>query len=370
MPKLLFISNRSFYPDLSGGAEQSSLYLFKSLQQLGWQVEVTCGLSLRSPCFRRACLQSLMRLQLPTFPVVKDEDLGYPCWRRLHKFSTERQWIEWLDQHLHKYQPDVVLGHHQPDCQLLKHAASQGYPSFYFVRQLSSIEGGRVVPDQLNLIANSPFTASMVSRLTHKDIGLVLPFVDLNRYRTTKRDRRYITFINPIPEKGVDVAIQIARCLPQERFLFVKGKWDYGNSSVEASLKQISTLDNVEVWDHQQDMRSVYAETDILLVPSQFTETFGRVILEAQINGIPIVAAKVGGIPYTLGQGGILVEPKNEPQGYVDALRRLRTDENLYTQLSALALENAQRPEFEPDYQVKNFIQFVESRISALQASK
>jgi len=39
-----------------------------------------------------------------------------------------------------------------------------------------------------------------------------------------KRKRQYITFINPIPQKGLDVAIEIARCLPQERFLFVKGK--------------------------------------------------------------------------------------------------------------------------------------------------
>jgi glycosyltransferase involved in cell wall biosynthesis len=119
----------------------------------------------------------------------------------------------------------------------------------------------------------------------------------------------------------------------------------------------------VEVWNHQQDMRRIYAVTDILLVPSQFDETFGRVIVEAQVNGIPVVASKVAGIPYTLGQGGILVEPKDKPQGYVEALQRLRTDETLYRQLSALALENSQRLEFDPEQQVNNFIRFVESRI-------
>jgi glycosyltransferase involved in cell wall biosynthesis len=128
-------------------------------------------------------------------------------------------------------------------------------------------------------------------------------------------------------------------------------------------MKPIYKLPNVEVWNHQKDMRQIYAVTDILLVPSQFDETFGRVIVEAQVSGIPVVAAKVAGIPYTLGQGGILVEPKDKPQGYVEALRRLRTDENLYRQLSALALENSQRPEFDPEHQVNNFIRFVESRI-------
>lgn len=102
-------------------------------------------------------------------------------------------------------------------------------------------------------------------------------------------------------------------------------------------MKPVYTLPNVEVWDHQWDMHRVYAVTDILLVPYQFTETFGRVIVEAQINGIPVVAANVGGIPYTFGQGSIfLVESKDDPQSYVDALQRVRTDrKSLHTAVSS-----------------------------------
>jgi glycosyltransferase involved in cell wall biosynthesis len=287
-----------------------------------------------------------------------DEDLGYPCWRQLGK--KERHWIECLDQRLREYQPNVVLSHDSHTSPILNYAARQGYPSFYFAQWLSGIN----VPNELHTIANSPFTASSMAQFTRKEIGVVLPITELDQYRVTKRDRRYITFINPVPEKGLDVAIEIARSLPQERFLFVKGKWGiYRASSIEALMKPIYKLPNVEVWNTQQDMRQVYAVTDILLVPSQFSETFGRVIVEAQVNSIPVVAAHVGGIPYTLGQGGILVEPKDKPQGYVEALRRLRTDENLYRQLSALALQNSQRSEFDPQHQVKNFIHFVESRI-------
>lgn len=363
MPKLLFVTMLPFHPDRTGGAEQSSLYLFKSLRELGWQVQLICGLSLRSPTFQRACWRSLKGLRIPSLLVVKDEEFGYPCWRRIYKFSQkESQWLKWLDQFLRDYQPDVVLGHTTPECPLLNYAARQGYQSFYFVRNLGTIEAGSVIPEKIHAIANSPFTASITAQVTHQEVKVVLPFVDLSCYQVIKRERRYITFVNLVVEKGVDVAIQIARCLPQERFLFIKGKWR-GNSDTnqDTFMKLISSLPNVEVKEHQQDMRQVYAVTDILLVPSQFTETFGRVILEAQVNGIPVVAANIGGIPYTLGQGGILVEPKDDPKAYVDALRRLRTDEKLYLQLSAFAIQNSQRPEFDPQYQVKNFINIVES---------
>jgi glycosyltransferase involved in cell wall biosynthesis len=305
-----------------------------------------------------------MRLQMPS-SCARDEDLGYPCWRQLRKYSKESHWLDLFDKRLHEYQPDVILSHYRDqDPPFLSYAAQQGYPTFYFFRWLSSIKPDFVFPDEFHLIANSPFTASFVAQHTRNEVGVVQPFLDLDQYRVTKRDRQYITFINPVPEKGLDVAIEIARSLPQERFLFVKGKWgSYNHRTKEAFMKPIYKLPNVEVWNHQQDMRRVYAMSDILLVPSQFEETFGRVIVEAQVNGIPVVAANVGGIPYTLGEGGILVEPKDKPEGYVEALQRLRNDENLYRQLSALALENSQRPEFDSQHQVKNFIRFVENRI-------
>lgn len=338
------------------------MYLLKSLHQLGWQIELICARKRNSAYFWRSCWQSLQRFRMP-FPVVIDEDFGYPCWRRITEFTNEHQWIEFLDQRLQEYQPDVVLGHCHPTDPLLTHAARQGYPSFYFARCTDHFEAGVVVPDGIHVIANSPFAASVIAEVSGKEAEVVLPFVEQERYKISERQRRYITFVNPIPKKGIDVAIEVARSLPQERFLFVKGKWAAYSGREDSFLKSAYTLPNVEVLDHQEDMRQVYGVTDILLVPSQYNETFGRVIVEAQVNGIPVVASKVAGIPYTVGQGGILVEPIDNSQVYVDALRRLRTDEKFYAEMSALAIQNSQRPEFDPQYQVKKFVQFVESRL-------
>ncbi len=368
MPKLLFVSTRPFYPDSSGGAQLSSLYLFENLQQLGWDIEVICGISLRSPSFRKVIIKSILQGKKP--PVItRDDELGYPCWRRVMKFSTAHDWIAWLDQRLDDYQPDTVVGYSGSTCPLLNHAAKRGFPSFYFIRELSGLESGKPIPEHIHAIANSPFTASRAELLTNKEVGVVLPFIDLKRYQVNARDRRYITFINPVPEKGVELAIEIARQLPEEKFLFVKGKWTrYDRKRQESFIKEAYQLPNVDVLDHQEDMRSIYKITDILLVPSQFTETFGRVIIEAQVNQIPVIAAQVGGIPYTLGDGGILVTPIDKAEGYINAIRHLRKDEEIYCRLSNLAHQNSQRAEFDPHYQVKRFLEFIKSQNVAIHA--
>ncbi|MEL6223696.1 MAG: glycosyltransferase [Cyanobacteria bacterium J06627_8] len=366
MPKLLFVSTRPFFPESSGGAQRSTMFLFNQLQQLGWEIEVMCGLSIRSALFRKVFFQSLLKGQKPS-RTIKDDHLGFPCWRRVMKFSQPKDWLKWLDQRLDDFQPDTVVGYTSSKCPMLNHAAQRGFTSFYFVRELSSIESGQRIPDQIHAIANSPFTASKAKSASNNQVGVVLPFIDLDHYQVAQRDRRYITFINPVPEKGVELAIEVARQLPNERFLFVKGKWTrYNRHRREAFIKEAYSLPNVDIISHQKDMRAIYKMTDILLVPSQFTETFGRVIVEAQVNRIPVVAAQIGGIPYTLGEGGILVDPIDEPEGYVNAIRQLRQDETAYHQLATLAHQNSQRAEFNPHYQVQRFLDFIQNQNVAI----
>lgn len=362
MPKLLFITQRPFYPDSSGGGQHSALYLLNSLKKLGWQIEIICARKFRSRYFWQSFWQSIKGLRIP-FQYVMDEDFGYPCWRLISEFNYHHRWVRFLEQRLQEYKPDVVLGHCNPECQLLKYALNQGYQSFYFARCTDHFEAGMALPDGIHVLANSPFAASVISQTSGHTAEVVLPFVEVEKYRVSSRERRYITFINPIPYKGLDIAIETARRLSEEKFLFVKGKSVAYKHKQDSLLKPVDKLPNVEVWEHQQDMRHVYAVTDVLLVPSQYNETFGRVIVEAQVNGIPVVAADAGGIPYTLGKGGILIQPRDEAQGYVDVLHKLRSDENFYAEMSALALQNSQRQEFDPQYQVQKFVRFVEQFI-------
>jgi glycosyltransferase involved in cell wall biosynthesis len=303
--------------------------------------------------------------------VVIDKKLGFPCWRVIpNKFTNEHRQAEFFAQRLKDYQPDVVLGQRVATYPILQYSASKGYITFCFLRDLEGVIDTKylkLAASGIKFIANSPYLASLIHSVSRYKPDVILPFINAEDYRVNNRRRNYITFINLATEKGLDIAIEVARQLPQEKFLFVKGGWPCYGGVKDFLLEQVYKLPNVEIWEKQEDMRNVYAVTDIVIVPSQWPETFGRVIVEAQINSIPVVAANIAGIPYTLGKGGILVDPIDQPQAYIESLKKLRTENKLYIELSELAYQNSQRSDFDSQYQVQKFVQLVENNINQKQ---
>jgi glycosyltransferase involved in cell wall biosynthesis len=74
---------------------------------------------------------------------------------------------------------------------------------------------------------------------------------------------------------------------------------------------------------HGEELAQAYASSDIFVMPSR-TETLGLVVLEAMSSGLPVVAARAGGIPELIQDGisGYLFDDGKQALALVQSLVR------------------------------------------------
>ena len=92
-----------------------------------------------------------------------------------------------------------------------------------------------------------------------------------------------ITLVNANLNKGIHVFLELAKRMPTRKFLGVLPY--YGELRVPLAPA------NVEWVPFDDDIRNILRRTRILLVPSYY-ESFGRIAVEAMINGIPVLYSK------------------------------------------------------------------------------
>jgi glycosyltransferase involved in cell wall biosynthesis len=131
------------------------------------------------------------------------------------------------------------------------------------------------------------------------------------RYRTEPGGE--VTLVNLSEWKGAHQFYEMARRLPEFRFLGVQGAWG----------EQIDPppLANLTVVANQPDARAVFRRTRILALPSR-SEVHPRSPLEAAVSGIPCVAHPSPGAIEALGPAGVYVH-RDDLDGWCREIRRL-----------------------------------------------
>jgi surfactin synthase thioesterase subunit/glycosyltransferase involved in cell wall biosynthesis len=105
-------------------------------------------------------------------------------------------------------------------------------------------------------------------------------------------DNQFVTFVNPCAVKGIAIFLALADAFPKTAFAAVP-IWGT-NQQDRAALR---ARPNVRLLAPVDEIDLLLARTRVLLVPSLWAEARSRIVLEALLRGVPVLAANVGGIP-------------------------------------------------------------------------
>lgn len=175
-------------------------------------------------------------------------------------------------------------------------------------------------------------------RVTVSDYGFP-PWPDAAavRARTTGGGRLVVGFVGTLAfHKGVHVLIEALRLLPEDGVeAVIFGDLETFPDYV-ARLRALAAGRRVAFrggFDHA-DAPAAYAAMDVLVVPSLWPENSPLVVHEAFQAGVPVVAARTGGLPERVREGvdGLLYEA-TRPEQLAACLHRLGTDPALIGRL-------------------------------------
>jgi alpha-1,3-rhamnosyl/mannosyltransferase len=134
--------------------------------------------------------------------------------------------------------------------------------------------------------------------------------------------------------KQLDPALQAAWPL------LLVGDKGWLTETLAASLEQQSQVRWLG-YVPDEDMPGLYQAAGVFVYVSLF-EGFGMPVLEAMVNGVPVLTSNVSSMPEVAGDAALLVNPLSIDD-IADSLRTLLQDESLRQALAVAGQERAQR---------------------------
>jgi glycosyltransferase involved in cell wall biosynthesis len=343
--RVLFATNITHLPQSFGGSQSATAEFCEALISQGWNCVVLAALAPEGLLGLRARLLG-RSLGWPRVP--PDRVCGYPVYRR---WSPSQDVAEMIT----RFDPSIAVVMAGNPKMLIEPLLANGVPTVCYLHDAEPGTLNFQPPDgsRLAFLACSQFMVERAKQALGVEATFIPPIVAAPRYRVTS-ERLSVIVVNPIAVKGVEVALHLAGRRPDIPFDFVEC-WDLANE-LTLYRKRASAYPNITWHKPTLDMRRIYARGRMLLVPSQRVEAWGRVVTEAQASGIPVLASRNGGLPESVGPGGVLVEPDSDFSVWEEALTSLWDDREVYERYSRAAYAHAGRLEIDPSHVLCRFV--------------
>lgn len=212
----------------------------------------------------------------------------------------------------HKFDLAITFGGHAEAVRRRKTLKAAGCKVIFGLRNHGYYKSGAFVDVDAIFTPSRFLTESYARKIGVTSTPLTVP-LEMSDVVAASHERVFITAVNPDQPKGVYFLARLAEELSLSRpdipWLVVESRGG-GSELVTAGLQggfDLRRHENLMLSPGVAKPRDIYAVTRVLLVPSVWEEPSGRVAAEALVNGIVPIVSDRGGLPETVGEGGIVL---------------------------------------------------------------
>jgi lipopolysaccharide heptosyltransferase II len=211
----------------------------------------------------------------------------------------------------------------------------------------------------------------------YERIRLIPRSVDLEKFKfispdKKRRDEFNVGIVGRLTSiKGhmyfIKAMAKVARVVPKLKIWIIgdapSSKEAY-KEQLELLVKRLGLLNCTEFLGNQRDIPGIMEHLDLLVLATTTHEAFGRVIVEAQASGVPVVATKVGGVVDIIEdkKTGLLVPPA-DPESMSEAVIQIFKDIELSRQLAQDAYAKV-KEKYNVETMVKNTLEVYQDALS------
>jgi lipopolysaccharide heptosyltransferase II len=178
----------------------------------------------------------------------------------------------------------------------------------------------RLVPRSVDL-ERFKFISPSQKRQEELNVGII------GRMTPIKGHLHFIKAMHKVAKSAPHFKIWIVGDAPSSREAY--------KDQIQVLVKRLGLWHCTEFLGAQRDIPQILSHLDLLVLATVAHEAFGRVIIEAQASGVPVVATKVGGVVDIIENEltGLLVAPC-DPGSMAQAIIRILKDKELAVRLA------------------------------------
>ena len=198
------------------------------------------------------------------------------------------------------------------------------------------------------IVASNIMAKHMVNNFNvpHDRIRLIPRGVDLNRFNFRDPSTHHppwfvVGMVSRItPLKGhadfIKAVSILSRRIPSLKAVIVgEAPKEKYKEDLELLIRRLGLINTIQFLPATNDVPNIMRGLDVLVSATTTPEAFGRVIIEAQASGVPVVATQVGGVVDIIEdrKTGLLCAPQN-PKEMAEKMLELYRDKELWVRLA------------------------------------